>query len=45
LEVAELARLIEKVGDQSGRLVISNRLRSANGAAIALAAQYQPFLG
>lgn len=43
LEVAELARLIEGVSDQSGRLVISNRLCSASGAAIALAAQYQSF--
>lgn len=43
LEVSELARLIANVSDQNGKLIATNRLRSTNGATIALAAQYQPF--
>ena len=43
LEVSELAGLIASVSDQNGKLVATNRLRSTNGATIALVVQYQPF--
>ena len=41
LEVPELMRIVESIGDRSGRLVLTNRLRSRNGATIALTLMYQ----
>ena len=41
LEVTKLAKVIEAVCDRHGRLIVTNRLRSLNGATIALAMQYQ----
>ena len=43
LEVTELAKLIEGVWNVNGKLVVTNRLRSASGAIIALAVQHQSF--
>jgi hypothetical protein len=43
LEVTELVKLIEGVCDRQGRLMVTNRLRSLNGATTALAVQYQSF--
>jgi hypothetical protein len=43
LEVTELVKLIEGVCDRHCRLMVTNRLRSLNGATIALAVQYQSF--
>jgi hypothetical protein len=42
LEVSELAGLVASVSDENGKLVATNRLRSASGATIALVVQYQP---
>lgn len=41
LEVTELFKLTESVSDQHGRLIVANRLRSPDGATIALAVKYQ----
>ena len=43
LEVTELVKLIEGVWNVNGKLVVTNRLRSASGATIALAVQHQSF--
>ncbi|KAF2024546.1 toxin biosynthesis regulatory protein AflJ [Setomelanomma holmii] len=43
MEVTELFQLTESTCDAHGRLMVTNRLRSADGATIALAAQYQSF--
>jgi hypothetical protein len=43
LEVTELFKLAESVCDRHGRLMVTNRMRSPDGATIALAVQYQSF--
>lgn len=42
-EVTELMKLIDGVCNEHGKLVVTNRLRSASGATIALAVQHQSF--
>ncbi|KAF2847104.1 toxin biosynthesis regulatory protein AflJ [Plenodomus tracheiphilus IPT5] len=41
MEVTELFQLTESICDAHGRLIVTNRLRSVDGATIALAVQYQ----
>jgi hypothetical protein len=41
MEVSELHKLAEGICDARGRLVVKNRLRSADGATIALVVKYQ----
>lgn len=41
LEVTELFKLVESVGDRHGRLIVTKRLRAPTGATIALAMKYQ----
>lgn len=43
IEVTELFKLTESIFDSHGRLMVTNRLRSADGATIALAVKYQSF--
>lgn len=45
VEVTELFKLTESICDVHGRLMVTNRLRSADGATIALAVKYQSFAG
>ncbi|EMD93908.1 hypothetical protein COCC4DRAFT_31081 [Bipolaris maydis ATCC 48331] len=41
MEVSELYKLTESISDARGKLVVKNRVRSADGATIALVAKYQ----
>lgn len=41
VEVTELFKLTESICDASGRLMVTKRLRSADGATVALAVKYQ----
>ncbi|CAE7178409.1 hypothetical protein CFE70_005864 [Pyrenophora teres f. teres 0-1] len=43
VEVTELFKLTESICDAHGRLMVTKRLRSADGATIALAVKYQAF--
>lgn len=43
LEVTELVQLVQGVSDRHGRLMVTNHLRSLDGATAALAVQYGPF--
>jgi hypothetical protein len=43
LEVTELIKMTESVCDHHGRLIVTSRIRSLDGATIALAVQYQTF--
>lgn len=41
MEVSELYKLTESISDARGKLVVKNRVRSADGATIALVVKYQ----
>ncbi|KAI8934151.1 hypothetical protein NX059_008905 [Plenodomus lindquistii] len=45
VEVTELFQLTESICDAHGRLMVTNRLRSVDGATVGLAVQYQSFAG
>lgn len=43
VEVTELFKMTESICDGQGRLMVTNRLRSVDGATVALAVKYQSF--
>ena len=44
MEMTELLRILETVGDSTGKLVVSNELRSRRGHILALAVKHQAYL-